>query len=540
MIFDRLTNRTINISNLPSQIELGRFVHVDSNLELCSDTLPAESTCDIIDSFLGDIYSTSHKVLRRLSQELNGSVPCKEEIPSPIIRNVSTEIKMTSFENMLYDNIHHIKCAFNNPHYKLNRSEEKVNVSKAKRITPRSYQYLGAHTEDWQQYSIVSFRPERILTEELSLDYDIYENRLLVAFVQRTLAYLRGRVKAVSDAKTFIKDYRDSLNSYQNSLSGGDTWYAKPERSLTLFGREYHDKNYVVDNTNDDEIESTETFGKLRRLLNECVLLLGKNLVQQVNSRALESLTYHDTNVLIGHEHYKYLKQLWIELNSFSTEHSIEQQQQENQEIIHGLSSYAHSLIKYVVAKFFHYDICQLSGGLDWIATFKNGQYSAFPDIEVHDNRGVVEVSVGDKKIRFVCIVCNGIESEIPEGTFVLQYLLRSYSWPERNKMESIVPANLKDIDTVERVAIVLRSIMIRSHIRKVITGVELPSDYDFLHPEAKVRLYPDSTNVHIMENDFMVLIDDTQKIIHYFNNNSRYRRLEAKDWGMDNLYVMY
>ena len=253
MIYDRINNTLIDEAALPGHINLGRYLIKDTNEELCADNIP--STCDsaISDAFLGDTYSTTHKILRRLTQEVNRVVDCKENLPSPIIRNVCTEIKLTDFEEHLYENIRHIKAAFDNPHSKLNRIEEKVNVSKAKRITPRSYQYLGAHTEDWQQYSIVSFRPERILTEELSMDYDIYENRLLVAFVQRTLAYLRGRLKSVEDTKDFIKEYKNSLQLYQKGLSDDSYWYAKPERNLQLFGREYHDQNYVAEESDDDD-----------------------------------------------------------------------------------------------------------------------------------------------------------------------------------------------------------------------------------------------------------------------------------------------
>lgn len=538
MILDRITNKIISPDQLPRNIALGRFLDLDSNEELCSDNIPIDSNSEVSDAILGDTYISTHRILRRLNEEISGTVSVKDTVPSPIIRNVCTEIKVTDFEQHLYDNIRYIKAAFNNPYSKLIRREEKVNVSKAKRITPRSYQYLGAHTEDWLQYSIVTFRPERILTEELSQDYDVYENRLLVAFIQRTLAYLRGRLKAVSDAKDFIKEYKNSLDLYQQGISGSSFWYAKPERNLALYGREYHDQNYVSVDGEDDELQSSQTYQKLHKLLNECVVMLGGNLVQLVNQRSLESITYHDTNVLLSHQNYKHLKSLWGELNSEIQELTLEKMRIEHQEIIRGFSSYMQSVVQYVINKYFSYEIHKQHDSLNWIGTYREGKYKAFPDINAEVENGILTLCVGSEKIRFVCIVDNHIDKDFPDDCCVLKYSLKYTNNITSNIPSLCIDSNLKDVNVIEKVAMLLRSMIIKHHVLSIINKDSYPQALDFYNPNGNARMFDGDKKYIMFDDNFILKTDEVNKICFFYNIDSKYNHLSYNDWGMDNLQI--
>lgn len=535
-LYDRIYNTYVEEAKLPNHINLGRYLITETNEELCADNLPQECDSSINDAFLGDTFSTTHKILRRLTQEIQGTIPCKDNLPSPIIRDVCTEIKLTDFEEHLYEHINHIKAAFNNPHSKLNRTEEKVSVSKAKRITPRSYQHLGAHTEDWQQYSIVSFRPERVLTEELSQNYDIYENRLLVAFVQRTLAYLRGRLKSVKDAKEFIKEYRNSLLTYQKGLSGDSYWYAKPERNLKVYGREYHDQNYIGEG-DDDESKSDLTYRKLHRMMNECVIMLGKNLVQEVNQRTLETITYHDTNVLIGHPHYRYLKSLWSDLNTEIQEFSIERIQIEHQDTIKGLLSYANAIIKYIVVEYFHYKI-QDSSTNSWTAKFRKNDYPAFPIISVSSTNGVLKLLVGSHLLRIVTIVGELRNATLPSDCVVLKYNLKRYEEINTNVPQPIIDVNLKDVNSVERLAMYIRSVLIGLHVKEFKASNTDPQSLDFQHPDLPVKMYAGDENYLMMNDNFVLNISEKDHTAIYSNINPLLKHLKFNDWGMDNICV--
>jgi hypothetical protein len=129
----------------------------------------------------------------------------------PLIRRIKNKLGLNEFEKLLYAKVFHLEEIFRVPHYLLEREIEKVNVSRAKRIPSKSYQYLASHTEDWIHKSIVSFKPSRILNEELELNFDIYENQLTIAFLERCLVYLNSRLKEVQDIKSFHLMYQSFI-----------------------------------------------------------------------------------------------------------------------------------------------------------------------------------------------------------------------------------------------------------------------------------------------------------------------------------------
>jgi predicted metal-dependent hydrolase len=101
------------------------------------------------------------------------------------------------------------------------KNNEKVNVSRAKRIPTKSYQNLASHTEDWLHKSIVDFKPRRILNEELDLLYDVYENQVTIALIERCLIYLNSRIQEVHDISNFLTEYNKNYYQTETTLMDG-------------------------------------------------------------------------------------------------------------------------------------------------------------------------------------------------------------------------------------------------------------------------------------------------------------------------------
>ena len=204
-LYDRYIDKIVLEKDLPNQIDFGRYCIMDK------------------DGGFKDITYSNFQTNKAISQELllakNKSI---QEIfidisididkagndnfnVIPLIRRIKNKLGLNEFEKQLYEKVFHLEEIFRVPHYLLEREIEKVNVSRAKRIPSKSYQYLASHTEDWIHKSIVSFKPSRILNEELELNFDIYENQLTVAFLERCLVYLNSRMKEIQDIKSFLK-----------------------------------------------------------------------------------------------------------------------------------------------------------------------------------------------------------------------------------------------------------------------------------------------------------------------------------------------
>lgn len=202
-IYDRLKSVQIDDKNLPSQIDLGRFYIVDTKEELTNRIINAGSDKII----LQDLLDNKNKSLQDLFCYFHASTNesgLSDFSVIPLIQSVKEKLFLNKFEELLEAKILHLEEIFRQPHYVLQRTIEKVNVSRAKRIPAKSYQNLASHTEDWLHKSIVDFKPRRILNEELDLDFDVYENQVSVALIERCLLYLNSRIQEVTTLETFL------------------------------------------------------------------------------------------------------------------------------------------------------------------------------------------------------------------------------------------------------------------------------------------------------------------------------------------------
>ena len=239
-LYDRYIDRFVSETDLPNQIDFGRYYISGDGVQTkeitysnfrtnkaISQELLLEENKSVQDIFV-DIAIDTEK-----AGESNFTV-------IPLIRRIKNKLGLNEFEKLLYEKVFHLEEIFRVPHYLLEREIEKVHVSRAKRIPSKSYQYLASHTEDWIHKSIVSFKPSRILNEELELNFDIYENQLTVAFLERCLVYLNSRLKEIQDIKSFLAEYEKLLKN-RNDQKG---WYKKINRNLSLIGAVYEDDHF--------------------------------------------------------------------------------------------------------------------------------------------------------------------------------------------------------------------------------------------------------------------------------------------------------
>ena len=115
--------------------------------------------------------------------------------------------------------------------------------------------------------------------------------------------YLAGRIKETADLQEFLKAYNLLLQNRDDS----NVWWKKVERNLSLIGSEYEDDYTQKDKT---DILST-TAGTLKQMRARLSKLQQSVLYQCVDLRSSASIQLRNTNVLVGHKHYKFLGDLW-------------------------------------------------------------------------------------------------------------------------------------------------------------------------------------------------------------------------------------
>ncbi len=461
LLFDRLKGKTLDLCNLPNHIDLGRYFVVENGLDITNHIV----NVGVEKIISQELLESKNRSLQELFRYFNAAVyEIKENDFSiiPLIQSVKDKLSLNKFEEMLELKIFHLEEIFRQPHYLLQRTIEKVNVSRAKRIPAKSYQNLASHTEDWLHKSIVDFKPRRILNEELDLLYDVYENQITIALIERCLIYLNSRIHEVHDISNFLDEYYKLLSDRNDSVG----WYKKIDRNLSLIGWAYVDDNYKGSSYRIGIL--TKTRERLLSLSKRLKALQSTILFNEVNKRSVQSLMSESdvrpTNVISNHRHYRYVRDLWLALNKIDHEKSEKERIQYEQDVVNGVRSYSKAIIVYVMQDILGYE---LHGSYsEWIAS-----HLYYPKVslrETSDNR--VELQIGENKISFL-VICNPTYIQ-KEDLASNSYVLSLSGTKENDRIISISPY---DADSIERVGTVIKSYIIRDFIKQITAKYEYP-----------------------------------------------------------------
>lgn len=456
-LYDRFKGVFIDSRSLPRDLDLGRYTTEDGQ-DLTNSIFDTGSEYYIHQELLNDANHSLHELFKDLSKRVSARRKGEMNI-FPLIQTLEDKLEMNDFEIYLCEKIPHLEQICHQPHYLLQRIIEKVNASRAKRIPSKSYQYLAAHTEDWEQKSIVNFKPNRVLNEELDLNFNIYENQLFLALVERCLKYLNGRLKEVKDISLFIEKYKELLDKRNDTHA----WFEKVSRNLTLIGGVYEDENYQK-GKNDDQAKLVTTEEHLRAAYKRLLLIRSSDLFDEVNKRAAKNIMLRDTNVLINHKHYRYVRFLWLELNKIRPEKTEEDLKIDEQTVIEGLRAYAKTLFSYTVSHLNYNDNLnyEMEGSYSgWNAL--NDRLSPISFVVADDK--TFEVTIGKWDLRFIVVgnISNVDTYSLPERTYLL-----CYSQDRPLVDDRVVLIDPMDPDSAERLGLVINRYLLSEYVSKI------------------------------------------------------------------------
>jgi hypothetical protein len=449
-LFDRYTNKQIPKKDLPEQIDFGRLFFWDSENKPVDITYSNFPTNKVIkQDLLLEKNKSLQDIFKDILVDIENSPKEKFEV-IPLIRQIKNKLRLNKFEELLNENVFHIEEIFRNPHYLLEREIEKVNVARAKRIPSKSYQYLASHTEDWMHKSIVSFKPIRILHEELDLNYDVYENQFTVVFLEKCLVYLNARLKEIQDIKLFLQDYEKLLKDRDDTRG----WWKKINRNLALIGAVYNDENYHSDTEDGKMLSKTEDI--LNQIYKRLLRLRKSELFDVVNKKIYP--TFRNTNVFVNHKHYRYVKELWLKYIEIKPEKSEKERQQEEQDAIKGLRSYAISLIAYALKNYLEYELKgDYSEG--------NCNHLQYPIVNFAvDGNNIIRLGICKKELKIIIIANEPSDiAQIPKDT-----ILFYFSENSKQINQSIIGINPLDPDSCERTASIIFKYIIINYLKNI------------------------------------------------------------------------
>lgn len=463
-IFDRYKGCETDEQHLSEKIETGRYVVIgDDGGELTyrfADKVPNQ---DILQGILSDKMQAMQALMRTFFKK--ASCCNKDEFTVwPIVQGLDQSIVMSDFEKFLYKNLFHIKEIFRTPYSMLHHVTTKMNASRAKRIPARSYDYLSSHTEDWLEKTITTFKPLRVLSEELEQDYDVYENRLAVATIEFCISHVEKRLQELKDANVFIESYKSSLERFNSEKS----WHARAYRTLDLAGKVYSDMdaNFKDGTHTANKRHETIDFSirTLKNIKSELIKLRGSDLYDAVNKKSLHSIKWRPTNVTVNHKHYKYLRPIWKGLMQNEQEKSKIQLIEEDEQTLAGMRAYAMSLIVYCIQNVApNYNQYSIKGSY----LHFEANHNLYTPIDVlMDGNGIIQMNIGSQKIHIVVIGSrNGANSEELriDNTYVIA--VTPYTGKSGSHVIEVYPY---DLDSIERVGSFLRKYILIEYVNRL------------------------------------------------------------------------
>ena len=454
-VFDRYSNGLIDVDKLPTQIDLGRFMNPQTNEDLTNRIINVGAERIIRQEILENDNKSLQGLFCQFYHFVNHSEKDCFDV-KPIIQSIKSKLFLNDFETLLEEKLFHLEEIFHQPHYLLQRIIEKVNVSRAKRIN------LASHTEDWLHKSIVNFKPHRILNEELDFLYDVYENQVTVALIERCLLYLNSRIKEVQDITEFLKDYSKILSDRDDSRG----WYQKIDRNLSLIGDVYEDQHYHQEINQSSILAKTQT--RLLAMQRRLKVLQSTSLYGEINKRVVQSLMSEGdvcpTNVIANHKHYRYVRELWLELNKEDRERSEKEMNGYEQEVIAGIRCYSKALITYIIQNVMGYELIGDYTAWEAINDF-------YCPISMKETNGVICLTIGMNEISFVTVGNDSkenVDNIKRKGLYIL-------SLGNSKRDGRIINVSPYDADSLERVGRIIKEYILRDYLARIYAEYDYP-----------------------------------------------------------------
>lgn len=478
IVFDRLLNKNISVSEIENPIILGRYIFKsdqseiqlnDCNVKKLNYLVPSKSTGgtlkiksdktkllfqenDLLNENLSSLVK--HTILD-VSEELEISDNLSDLIDINILlRNFDERLEISEFELLLQKKLFHIEEVCREPSYHLKREITKLNVARAKRIPVKAINYLAAHTEDWSRRRIRSVEPRKILTEIVDYDLEIYENQVTTSYIDKLLVYFSHRmVNEIDIVDTFIENIEHIIESRKRINSNENVfWYKKLDRDFEKLGK-------AVDSIEKSRIKIDKIKDFISSIQMRLFGILKSDLyLSNSNSKNIVSQKLKRTNLFDSHQHYRFIKILWDRYHKKEIL-SCSQKSEENQKIVKSFIDYSWALIFRALYQVGYRKVNKISN----FSFVLSNEAIPFISIKlVKNEHQIIEVVINKiSKLTFVPIPSTKDNSEAYPNAIENNYYFSIIGSKER---EDIIKISPTDINSEEQISKILFNLILRTY----------------------------------------------------------------------------
>lgn len=240
--------------------------------------------------------------LRALSQ-IAAAIEHSETLPEymavpPLPADLDDRTKSQAIDQQISKRHVHLIHACRKPRQQLKTDLEKLPVGRAKRIPPRSLEYLASHSEDWKRKTVLGIEPTHVIAEVIEDQLNIYENRVAAELVDRIAAYLNKRVSELEKIKALL----DDRSNFQSAFSQNAT-FRLAGRISSLWGAIFKDAA-LSRSTHDLR-------GQLASVRRSIIGLKQSILYRSIPKKREIKQELHHTNIFDNDSHYREVAELW-------------------------------------------------------------------------------------------------------------------------------------------------------------------------------------------------------------------------------------
>lgn len=223
-------------------------------------------------------------------------------LPSPLLPTavIDEDSHLNDLERALGDVLKagHLHMISKRPRIDLRYEETVTEVSRARRLTNKTYTHLASHSECWQRQTLQGIQPKRVLARLSEDEYAIYENIVYARLVDKLERYLTGRVRR-------LDSLCEQLEKALAFSSSTDLNHRLFDEICVLWGSTYQAGSAERLKATREARETVAKHLKSLRSLQQTGLYL------QVARDRQAGPVLHRSNILMHDQHYRHLGILW-------------------------------------------------------------------------------------------------------------------------------------------------------------------------------------------------------------------------------------
>jgi len=216
----------------------------------------------------------------------------------PLMRPASETLEETELERQMAAKLGRLDAVCKRPRMHLKLEEERQPVSRCKRPARRAAEVLAARSEDWDRRTLWGIKPKRVLGLVRDDLYDLYENRVAVALVDRLDKALVQRIREVRR----ILHAARSMERWNETLAQGRN-YRRAQRVCSLWGDLWQTEGLRQ--------RADDALRRIQRLRRRVLGLRDSRLYQKIGGQR-RPMRLRMTNVLTHDELYRAVAELWM------------------------------------------------------------------------------------------------------------------------------------------------------------------------------------------------------------------------------------